>query len=129
MQSFAANASMTNFFSIQSTAQFYSQVMGAWLHYVRQLPLQFHTIRYEDLIEDVPAQSRALLGFLGLPWDGAVLQHTEHARLRGAINTPSYHQVVQPIYQRSKYRWKRYADHLGDVMPLLHPFIEEFGYV
>lgn len=128
MQSFAANASMAHFFSLHSTAQFYTQVMGAWLHYAQELPLHFHTIRYEDLIEDVPAQSRALLDFLGLPWSDAVLHHTAHARQRGAINTPSYHQVVQPIYQRSKYRWKRYEQHLSDVLPLLQPFVEEFGY-
>lgn len=129
MQSFAANASMAHFFSLHSTAQFYTQVMGAWLHYAQELPLHFHTIRYEDLIEDVPAQSRALLDFLGLPWSDAVLHHTAHARQRGAINTPSYHQVVQPIYQRSKYRWKRYEQQLSDVLPLLQPFIEEFGYL
>lgn len=128
MQSFATNASMANFFTLQGTVQFYTQVMGAWLHYAQQLPLQVHPIRYEDLIEDVPTQSRALLDFLGLSWDDAVLQHTEHARQRGAINTPSYHQVVQPIYQRSKYRWKRYEQHLGAVLPLLQPFVEQFGY-
>lgn len=129
MQSFAANASMAHFFSIKSTANFYAQVMGAWLQYAQQLPLQFHTIRYEDLIEDVPSQSRALLDFLGLPWDDAVLEHTARARQRGAINTPSYHQVVQPIYQRSKYRWKRYEHQLSEVLPLLQPFIEKFGYL
>lgn len=128
MQNFAANASMANFFTLQGAVQFYAQVMGAWQHYAQQLPLQFHTIRYEDLIEDVPTQSRALLEFLGLPWDDAVLQHTEHARQRGAINTPSYHQVVQPIYQRSKYRWKRYEQQLSDVLPVLQPFVAQFGY-
>ena len=128
MQSFAANASMANFLTLHGTVQFYMQVMGTWQHYAQQLPLQFHAIRYEDLIEDVPTQSRALLNFLGLPWDDAVLQHTEHARQRGAINTPSYHQVVQPIYQRSKYRWKRYEQQLSDVLPLLQPFVAQFGY-
>lgn len=128
MQNFAANAGMANFFTIGDTAHLYAQVMGAWLQYVRLLPLNFHKIRYEDLVADVALESRKLLEFLGLPWDDAVLEHTAHARQRGAINTPSYHQVVQPIYQRSKYRWKRYEQELTDVMPELQPFIEEFGY-
>lgn len=128
MQNFATNASMANFFTLKDTVHLYTQVMGAWLHYAELLPLDFHLIRYEDLIIDVPFESRKLLDFLGLPWDDAVLGHTEHARQRGAINTPSYHQVVQPIYQRSKYRWKRYEQQLSDVMPLLQPFIDKFGY-
>ncbi|MBK6385371.1 MAG: hypothetical protein IPF71_00380 [Rhodoferax sp.] len=76
----------------------------------------------------MPIESQKLLAFLGLPWDEAVLKHTEHARQRGAINTPSYHQVVQPVYQRSKYRWKRYEREFVDVMPVLQPYIEKFGY-
>lgn len=128
MQNFATNASMANFFTLADTVHLYAQVMGAWLHYAELLPLNYHRIRYEDLIEDVPTESRKLLDFLGLPWDDAVLKHTEHARQRGAINTPSYHQVVQPIYQRSRYRWKTYEQELANVMPILQPYIEKFGY-
>lgn len=128
MQNFAVNAGMTHFFTMDDTVHLYAQVMGAWLHYVQLLPLQYHPIRYEDLIENVPRESRKLLDFLGLPWDDAVLSHTEHARQRGAINTPSYHQVVQPVYQRSKYRWMKYEHHLTEVLPVLQPFIEQFGY-
>jgi tetratricopeptide (TPR) repeat protein len=129
MQNFGTNAAMANFFTLEGAVHLYAQVMGAWLHYAELLPVNYHQIRYEDLIEDVATESCKLLDFLGLPWDDAVLKHTEHARQRFAINTPSYHQVVQPIYQRSKYRWKRYEQHLRDVMPVLQPFIERFGYV
>lgn len=128
MQNFATNAAMINFYTLEDTAHLYAQVIGAWLHYAQLLPLNYYQIRYEDLIEDVPAESRKLLDFLGLPWDDAVLKHTDHARQRSAINTPSYHQVVQPIYQRSKYRWTRYAQALAPVLPVLQPFIEQFGY-
>ncbi|MBT9505961.1 tetratricopeptide repeat-containing sulfotransferase family protein [Rhodoferax sp.] len=128
MQNFAVNAGMANFFNIENTVNFYSQVMDSWLHYSEQLPLNFYQLRYEDLIENIPQKSRELLDFLGLPWDDAVLRHTDHARQRGAINTPSYHQVVQPIYLRSKFRWRRYEQQLSHVLPILQPFIEKFGY-
>lgn len=128
MQNFATNAGMANFFMIEDVVHLYAQVMNAWLHYVDVLPLHYHQIRYEDLIEDMVAETRKLLDFLGLPWDDAVLEHTEHARQRGSINTPSYHQVVQPIYQHSKFRWRRYEEQLRDVLPVLQPFIERFGY-
>ena len=66
--------------------------------------------------------------FLDLPWDDAVLGHTEHAQTRGIINTPSYHQVTVPIYQHAKYRWKRYARDFGSSIGILAPYIERFGY-
>ena len=56
-----------------------------------------------------------------------MLGYAEHAKTR-AISTPSYHQVVQPIYRRSVDRWRNYAFAFEDVLPLLQPFIEAFGY-
>lgn len=128
MQDFATNAGMANFFSLEDAAHLYAQVMDGWRHYAESLPLNHHRIRYEDLVADVPGETRKLLDFLGLPWDDAVLSHSEHARRRGAINTPSYHQVVQPVYQRARYRWRRYEARMAGVLPLLQPFIERFGY-
>ena len=69
-----------------------------------------------------------MLEFLGVGWDDAVLEHTRHAQQRGIINTPSYHQVTQPIYQHARYRWKRYAKEFEPLLPGLQPFIEAFGY-
>lgn len=128
MQNFAVNEGMASFFSLEDTARAYAAVMGAWRKYVDILPLDYHRIRYEDLIADVEGESRRLLEFLGVPWNDAVLDHAEHARKRGAINTPSYHQVVQPIYRHARYRWKRYEREFASVMPLLQPFISYFGY-
>lgn len=128
MQNFAVNAAMANFFSLEDTVQAYVAVMKAWQKYAELLPLDYHRIRYEDLIEDVPGETRGLLDFLGIDWNDAVLDHTEHARQRAAINTPSYHQVVQPVYQNAKYRWKRYEQAFSAVLPALQPFIEYFGY-
>jgi Flp pilus assembly protein TadD len=128
MQNFAANEAMANFSSLEKTARTYATVMEAWRKYIDLLPIVYHRIRYEDLISDVEGESRRLLAFLDIAWDGVVLNHTEHARKRGAINTPSYHQVTQPIYQHAKYRWKRYERDLLPVMGILQPFISYFGY-
>ena len=40
---------------------------------------------------------RPLVDFLGLPWDEQMLAHTETAKKRGAIITPSYDQVTEPL--------------------------------
>lgn len=128
MQNFALNEAMATFYSLDSTAALYAKVMGLWRQCAQKLPLQYHRIRYEDLVSNFEHETRQLLDFLAVGWDDAVLQHTEHARKRGTINTPSYHQVTQPIYQHAKYRWKRYARQLEPVMATLRPYIEYFGY-
>lgn len=128
MQNFGANDAMANFFSLDDTVRLYVAVMSAWVRFTELLPLKFHRVRYEDLIQDVEGQSRQLLDFLGLEWNDAVLDHVDHAKQRGVIHTPSYHQVVQPIYQHAAYRWKRYATELGPFIEQLQPFISCFGY-
>lgn len=129
MQAMQPNAAMTLFDSLVSTAQFYAQVMELWRHYRTVLPLTYLEVRYEDLVADLPGQAQRILSFLGLPWDDAVLGYAEHAKTR-SIATPSYHQVVQPIYRRSVDRWRNYAFAFAfaDVLPVLEPFIAAFGY-
>lgn len=128
MQNFALNQAMTTFTALADTATAYAAVMGLWQDYTKSLPLRYHMIRYEDLIENMEHETRRLLEFLDVPWNDAVFDHVEHAKHRGLIGTPSYHQVTQPIYKSAKYRWKRYARELEPVMGTLQPFIEYFGY-
>ena len=127
MQAMKPNAAMVLFDSLASTARFYAQVMSLWLRYREVLPQSVLTVRYEDLVADFTGETRRVLDFLGLPWDDAVLSYAEHAKAR-AIATPSYHQVVQPIYRRSLGRWHNYTDAFAEILPVLRPFIEEFGY-
>lgn len=128
MQNFGANDAMAGFTSLQSVAEIYARVMGAWREYAEHLPLHWHRIRYEDLVADFEPEARRLVDFLGMEWDDAVLDHTRHAQTRGLINTPSYHQVTQPIYQHARYRWKRYEQDFAPVLATLQPFIQHFGY-
>lgn len=128
MQNFGANDAMAGFVSLEGVTEIYTRVMGAWREYAERLPLHWHRIRYEDMVTNFEPEARALLEFLGVGWNDAVLDHTQHARQRAVINTPSYHQVTQPIYQHAKYRWKRYEKEFTPVMEALRPFIECFGY-
>jgi hypothetical protein len=60
---------------------------------------------------------------LGLPWDDSLRDFYHHAKARSNINTPSYHQVAQPIYQRAVGRWQRYAPQFAEALPRLAPHI------
>jgi tetratricopeptide (TPR) repeat protein len=128
MQHFTLNRAMTHFTSLESTAHFYALVMGLWRQYVELLPLNWHALRYEALVEDFEGVVRPLLEFLGLEWDDSVLAFDTHAQGRGAIMTPSYSQVTQPIYSSSKERWRRYEEEMRPILPILEPFIRYFGY-
>ncbi len=127
MQNFLINGAMSAFFTLEDAVNLYDKVMSLWLRIANALPLDCHRIRYEDVVADFEGQARDLLDFLGVGWDDAVLKFDEHAKKR-RINTPSYHQVTQPIYQHAKYRWKRYAKEFDPLMAKLNPFIDYFGY-
>ena len=79
-------------------------------------PDSFFEIRYEDLIAEPEAQSRALVDAAGLPWEDACLSFYDSAR---KVDTLSTTQVRQPIYSSSVGAWKRYADEMK-------PFFEEY---
>jgi hypothetical protein len=128
MQSFTPNPAMANFFSLPRAARTYDLVMSLW-DYNRDLFCpNSHVIRYEDVIDDFDIEIDQLLSFLGLEWESNVRNYAENARSKGRINTPSYHQVTEKIYTRSRYRWKRYTSELSPVMVTLDPWIDKFGY-
>jgi hypothetical protein len=102
--------------------------MRTWVESARLLPLRYHRIRYEDLVDDFESETKQLLDFLEVGWHESVRNHVEHAVKRGTINTPSYHQVTQPIYRDARYRWTRYAEYFEAALPYLQPYIAYFGY-
>jgi len=128
MQHFHLNNAMANFLTLEDSATLYHQAMQLWHTYATLLPLKVQTLKYEDLTCDVESTIRPLCDFLDIPWNEAMLRHTETAMDRGKINTPSYHQVTQPIYRDAAGRWKKYETHLQPSMHLLAPWIRHWGY-
>lgn len=128
MHTFQPNAAMANFLSLEDAARFYDRTMDLWEHYRRVLPLDVHPIRYEDVVSDFDTTVGNLLQFLDLPWTDAVSRFYETARKRKQINTPSYSQVVRPLYKDAKGRWERYREALAPTLPTLLPWAERFGY-
>ncbi len=128
MQDFQLNGAMANFLDLERAALYYKQVMTLWQLYQQVSPHPFHLIRYEDMIDDFPAEMRRLIEFVGVRWDDSVLRYQEQARRRTKIRTPSYSQVTEPIYRQARFRWQRYTRQLEPCMANLTPFIELFGY-
>ena len=128
MQWFVVNEAMSNFHTIEGTARFYAEVMSLWRQYEAALPLDVHRLHYEDLVGDFDGEIGRLLEFLGLEWDDSVRDYADRATRNPHVATPSYAQVTEPIYTRASGRWRRYADSLALVMPVLQPFIDDLGY-
>ncbi len=128
MQNFEIGPAMANFFSLEDSANLYGKAMALWQKSTEVLPLDCHTVKYEDFVDDFESETRALLKFLGVEWHEPMLDYTEHAKKRARIATVSYDQVVEPIYQRSQYRWKRYRNEIGTSLDGLKPWAKKFGY-
>ena len=65
--------------------------------------------------------------FLKLPWDPAVLGYRDRLKTK-PVNSPTYEAVSQPLYTRAIGRWQNYAKYFEPVLPVLEPFVREFGY-
>ena len=128
MQNFKLNDSMANFLSIEDTAKMYDLVMTLWKQYTNSFSINYHYIKYEDVVMDFDKSINNLLNFLELPWSKNVLKFYETAQSRNLINTPSYDQVYKPIYTASRYRWKKYENKIDKVLPVLRRWIDEFKY-
>jgi tetratricopeptide (TPR) repeat protein len=128
MQNFIMNDAMASFLTIEDAADLYDAVMFSWRAILETFKLNVHTVRYERLVVDPETELRPLINFLGLPWDERVLAHTETAKARGTIITPSYDQVTEPLTSRSVGRWKKYEKQLEPVLPVLLPWAEWLGY-
>jgi len=113
---------------LSTLAKAYSHAFGFWYSQSSLVRPLSHELRYEQLTADFAAEVRKLNAFLQLPWNEAMLAPGEHARTKGFINTPSYAQVLAPVNSRSVGRWKHYAGHFEDVLAVLMPWIERWGY-
>jgi hypothetical protein len=128
MQAFRMNDAMASFLTIEDAADLYDAVISGWRAILERFRLNVHTVTYERLVRDPEAELRPLVGFLGLPWNDAMLAHTKTAKERGTILTPSYDQVTEPLTSSSVGRWRRYEEQLRPVLPVLLPWAEWLGY-
>ncbi len=128
MQTFKLNEAMINFLSLGQSARLYAAVMELWSAYRQKLNLDVHVLKYEDLIQDLEGTCKPLIKFLGLAWDDNLHNYQKTALDRGSILTPSYSQVVQPLYKQASGRWTNYRKQMEPVLPVLQPWIEAFGY-
>ena len=128
MQNFVLNHAMSNFLNLSDSAKMYDLVMNLWQIYTNKFSINFHTIKYEDLVSNFKNSVSNLLKFLDLPWSDEVSKFYQTSQRRGMIATPSYNQVNQPLYSKSIGRWKNYEDELSNSKQYLDNWIKKYGY-
>jgi hypothetical protein len=128
MQDFKPNPAMVNMVNLERIVEFYCVAMDTFKICRAKYNLSVHEIKYEDLLEDLSGETSAVLKFLNLDYEPHMEKYQETALKRGRINTPSYSQVVQPIYKDAKYRYLNYKKYLKQYVAQVDPWINEFGY-
>lgn len=128
MQNFTLNASMANMVDLARIVDFYCTAMEMLKLCEQRYSINVHPIRYEDLVIDFKETISNLINFLELSWEDQLMNYQKTALSRSKINTPSYSQVVKPIYETAAYRWKKYEHHLQPYKTKLARWIDEFGY-
>jgi hypothetical protein len=128
MQDFELNDAMANFLNLDDAAHLYDDVMNLWIQYISIFPINYHEVKYENLVKNFEPTVKSILNFLELSWNSSILGYSETAKKRENIATPSYAQVIKPVYSYAIGRWKRYEKQTANIYPILEKWIKKFDY-
>ena len=128
MQLFRLNPAMANMVELDRIVDFYGEAMTVLELSEKRYSLNVHRIRYEDLVLDMKLEVSNLLMFLELGWENELEDYQETALKRGIISTPSYSQVIEPIYKTASYRWEKYRKPLEKYFVKIEKWTTKFGY-
>jgi hypothetical protein len=121
------NPAMYQLLTLEGAAAYYDAVMRLSQIYRDLLPLPQLIVRYESLVDEFEPTTRAVCDFVGLEWHQAMTDFAAKARSRG-ISTPSAAQVARGLNREGQGTWRRYAEQMTPVLPLLQPWVERFRY-
>ncbi len=123
---FAPTPAAAEFTDLERAARHYDATMRTQEAFLAALPLARHDLHYEALVTDFDAETRGLCDFLGTAWTEDMRDFAQTARRRG-VSTLSASQVSKPLYDGSR-QWQRYEEQLRPILPILQPWVEQFGY-
>ena len=129
MQNFKMNPAMANMVNLDRIVDFYCTAMEILSLCQKRYALNIYQIRYEDLVSNFEEEISSILTFLNLKWEDGLKNYQKTAIARGKINTPSYSQVVKPIYNTASYRWKNYEKYLSTYKKKLDPWLNKYKYL
>lgn len=108
-------------FALKDVGQCYVDNVRLMNHFARVAPGLIHHTDYMQLVEDPRHEVGAILDYLGLAWDDAILAFH---RLDRTVRTPSSEQVRRPLNRDGIDVWKPYAEWLGPLREVLGDLAE-----
>lgn len=97
-------------YSLTEVGEFYCAYVHAMNDAQIARPGTVYRMHYESLVNDIESEGRALLEFLGIPFESSCTKFWENAR---AVQTASSEQVRRRIYRSGLGHWRHFAPWLG----------------
>ncbi len=97
-------------------ARYYSDYVMLMKHFDEIMPGAIHRVIHERLVENLETEVRALLAFIGVPFEEACLRFYETDR---PVRTASSEQVRRPIFTEGLDYWRNYEPWLGPMKAAL----------
>ncbi len=121
-QHFAKGQAFT--YALGHIGRYYADYVRAMDHYDRVLPGRIHRVIHERLLDDPEGEVRAMLAYLGLPFEEACLAFHRNTR---AVRTASSEQVRRPINRDGVDQWEPYAQWLGPLRDALGDLVGTYA--
>ena len=103
-------------YSLSDMGRYYADYVRLMAHIDRVLPGRVHRVIHEQLIEEPEVHVRAMLDYVGVPFEEACLNFHENRR---AVRTASSEQVRRPINRDGVDQWRAYEKWLDPLKSAL----------
>ena len=110
-------------YSLTDMGRYYADYVELLDHFDALLPGRVHRVIHERLIADLESEVRALLAYLGLPFEEACLHFYANDR---AVRTASSEQVRRPINSDGVGQWRAMEAQLQPLKDALGPVLAQY---
>ncbi len=110
-------------YDLADIGSYYRDYVGYMRSIDAALPGRVHRVIHEELVADPETEVRALLTYLGLPFEQACLEFWQNER---AVQTPSAEQVRRPINRDGMDKWHHYEAWLAPLKSALGDVLESY---
>ena len=108
---------------LKTLGLYYRQYWQLMQHWREIMPGAMHEVYYEDMVANTELNARDLIAHIGLEWEDGVMDRQNSQK---SVKTLSAWQVRQPVYTSSAGRWRVYEKHLGPLIDILEPIVEQY---
>jgi hypothetical protein len=110
-------------YDLADMGRYYADYVRAMAHIDAVLPGRVHRVIHEALVDSPESEVRALLDYLGLPFEEACMNFHQNTR---AVRTASSEQVRRPINRDGMDQWRPYEAWLGPLKEALGPLWQSY---